>query len=93
MSDRGGLGTVQRLASGRWRARLPPRLRKVTVGTYDTEEEALQAGVAKIPLGRMADPEEIASTVLFLASDRASYVTGVNISMDGVAVPTVANHR
>ena len=43
MSDRGGLGTVQRLASGRWRARLPPRLRKVTVGTYDTEEEALQA--------------------------------------------------
>ncbi|TDR94657.1 SDR family oxidoreductase [Enterovirga rhinocerotis] len=54
-----------------------------------SEEEALKDGVAKIPLGRMAEPEEIASTVLFLASDRASYLTGVNISMDGVAVPTV----
>lgn len=54
-----------------------------------TEEEALQAGIARIPLGRMAEPEEIATVALFLASDRASYITGVNLSMDGSVVPTV----
>ena len=40
---------------------------------------------AKIPLGRMATPEEIASVALFLASDAASYVTGAIIPMDGGA--------
>src|ERR1700733_3836529 len=40
--------------------------------------------IKSIPLGRMASPEEIASTILFLASDKASYITGVNITMDGM---------
>ena len=52
-------------------------------------DEAMSAGIAKIPLGRMADPEEIAATALFLASGKASYITGVTISMDGASVPVV----
>lgn len=52
-------------------------------------EEALEAGIAKIPLGRMAEPDEIAATALFIASDKASYVTGVTISMDGASVPVI----
>jgi len=52
-------------------------------------EEAKARGVAKIPLGRIADPMEIAAMAAFLASDRASYVTGVNISMDGASSPVV----
>ncbi|MBX9922632.1 MAG: SDR family oxidoreductase [Rhabdochlamydiaceae bacterium] len=36
-----------------------------------------------IPLGRMANPEEIASVVAFLASDQASYVTGTTVFVDG----------
>jgi NAD(P)-dependent dehydrogenase (short-subunit alcohol dehydrogenase family) len=40
---------------------------------------------ARIPLGRFAKPEEIASVAVFLASDQASYVTGAIVSMDGGA--------
>ena len=35
------------------------------------------------PLGRIADPEEIANVILFLASDEASFVTGANLLVDG----------
>jgi NAD(P)-dependent dehydrogenase (short-subunit alcohol dehydrogenase family) len=52
-------------------------------------EEAMKRAVAKIPFGRMAEPEEIAKVVLFLASDAASYVTGVNMTMDGVTTAMV----
>jgi NAD(P)-dependent dehydrogenase (short-subunit alcohol dehydrogenase family) len=52
-------------------------------------EEAMKRTVAKIPMGRMAEPEEIARVVLFLASDAASYVTGVNMTMDGSMTPLV----
>ena len=38
---------------------------------------------AAIPLGRMAEPEEIGSVVAFLASDGASYVTATTIFADG----------
>ena len=52
-------------------------------------EEARERGLARIPLGRFATPGEIADMVVFLASDWASYVTGVSISMDGAASPIV----
>lgn len=51
--------------------------------------EARQRGVARIPMGRMASPEEIANAVVFLASAKASYITGVTIAMDGAQNPTV----
>lgn len=46
-------------------------------------EELLAEQVAGIPMGRIAQPEEIANVALFLASDLASYVSGVVIPMDG----------
>ncbi len=54
-----------------------------------SEEEARRLGEQRIPLGRYARPEEIAAVTVFLASDRASYVTASVISMDGGATPTV----
>jgi len=41
------------------------------------------------PLGRLAKPEEIASVIVFLCSDRASYVTGAAWSVDGGTVPII----
>jgi NAD(P)-dependent dehydrogenase (short-subunit alcohol dehydrogenase family) len=48
-----------------------------------TEAEALKRNEERVPLGRLAKPEEVAAVVLFLASDQASYVTGAIIPMDG----------
>ena len=61
----------------------------VSPGLVDTK---LVAGVAEarrdelarqIPLGRLARPEEVAATILFLASPAASYVTGTTLHVDG----------
>lgn len=54
-----------------------------------TPEEVRQQAEKKLPLGRIASPEEVAAAVLFLASPRASYVSGAILSMDGAAVPLV----
>lgn len=57
--------------------------------TGKSEAELLRANEARIPLGRYAYPEEIAEVALFLASARASYVTGALITMDGGLTPLV----
>jgi NAD(P)-dependent dehydrogenase (short-subunit alcohol dehydrogenase family) len=54
-----------------------------------SEDEARQNSIARIPLGRMAEPEDIAYAALFLASDKAAYITGVTITMDGAQIPIV----
>lgn len=54
-----------------------------------SREEVL-AGVAKgRPLGRLAEPEEIAAVIVFLCSERATYVTGAAWSADGGTVPII----
>lgn len=50
--------------------------------------EARAAAVARIPLGRMATPTDIANAALFLASDLASYVTGTTLIVDGGILTT-----
>src|SRR3954468_12751954 len=54
-----------------------------------TRDEVLAKVGAGRPLGRLAEPEEIASVVTFLCSDRASYVTGAAWSADGATVPII----
>lgn len=46
-------------------------------------EEAKQASLAHIPLGKFGQPEDVADVVVFLASDKANYITGQVIQVDG----------
>jgi len=56
-------------------------------GRYNaTAESAKQMAAdfaAQVPMGRMGKPEEVAKGVVFLASDEASYITGVELNIDG----------
>jgi NAD(P)-dependent dehydrogenase (short-subunit alcohol dehydrogenase family) len=54
-----------------------------------SEDDALRQYIDRIPLGRLAEPEEIASVAVFAASPRASYLTGVVIGMDGASSPVI----
>lgn len=61
----------------------------IAAGYIDTDiwntvpEEAQQAALSIIPLGRKGQPEEIAYAVAFLASDQAAYITGQILGVDG----------
>jgi len=66
------------------------RVNAVAPGTIATEflagmltEEAKAERVRRIPLGRLGDPEDVASVVAFLVSDDARYVTGCSLPIDG----------
>jgi 3-oxoacyl-[acyl-carrier protein] reductase len=60
-------------------------IRETMQKTGQSEAEVLKPRVEKIPLGRMGTPEEIAGVVVFLASERASFVTGSAWAVDGGA--------
>ena len=48
-----------------------------------TFDQAIEKMTQDIPLGRIGDPKEFANLVVFLASERASYITGTTIQVDG----------
>ena len=48
-------------------------------------DNVIEPIIKEIPLGRIGTPEDIANAFLFLASDMASYITGVILSVDGAA--------
>jgi len=51
--------------------------------TADLTDERKASILASVPLGRYADPSEIAKVICFLASDDAAYITGAVIPVDG----------
>ena len=56
----------------------------------DLDESVLRAMTEATPLGRIAEPDHIAKTVLFLASDDAAHVQGQEIFVDGGATSSPA---
>ena len=65
------------------------RVNCVAPGVTDTDmnacydEDAMEVLAEKTPLGRIADPREIAEAIFFLASDKASFITGQTLTADG----------
>lgn len=74
-----------------WTAELKGKIRVnvISPGTIDTAifdgapQEMKNGFVSIIPMGRMGNPDEIASAALFLASDDSSFVTGIELFVDG----------
>ena len=58
-------------------------------GGHESREEALEAAGAKRPIGRLAEVDEIAAAIVFLCSERASYVAGAAWSVDGGTVQVI----
>ena len=61
----------------------PGGIRTEMTRFFWTQPELLKRFESQVPMGRIAEPEEMASVALFLASDAASYVTGHTIVADG----------
>lgn len=67
------------------------RVNAVAPGITETDmmravpKEVIEPMIQRIPLRRMGQPEDIANAFAFLASDEASYITGVTLSVDGMA--------
>lgn len=89
-ASKGGLMQVTKAAS----LALAPhgiRVNAVGPGSIDTEmmagvnanPEAMKTALSRTPMGRIGTADEIASTVAFLISDKASYITGETIYVDG----------
>ena len=53
------------------------------MGTKDQAEQFMENLVSATPLGRIGRPAEVAKAALFLASDDSSYITGIELFVDG----------
>jgi 3(or 17)beta-hydroxysteroid dehydrogenase len=62
---------------------ITPLFKKLAANSPGGVEGSIKTEGERIPVGRMGLPEEIANGILFLASDESSYVTGLEMIIDG----------
>lgn len=96
-SSKWGLTGLSKSAAGNF-AKWGIRVNSVHPGLVDTgllagADAFVSSAVASVPAGRMARPEEITEAVLFLLSERSSYLTGSELTVDGGLVSNGLYHR
>ena len=68
-------------------ARLTGLAEAKAASTDQTPEDILAGMAAKVPAGRVGQPEEIAHAIAFLCSPAAGYISGINLPVDGGRTP------
>lgn len=76
--------TVNNLMPGYTRTeRLEELAGHIATGTGGSEQDAYESWEEQVPMGRIGEPREFAALAAFLASERAAYITGQSIAVDG----------
>ena len=88
-ATKAALTNLTRHLAAQW-GELGIRVNAILPGTFPSEQTAhysenYKAKVikARIPIGRLGEPEDIAAVAVFLAGDASSYMTGVSLPVDG----------
>lgn len=58
-------------------------IKTATLAAAVSASELMQKELEKVPMGRLADPEEVAEGIVFLASPMSSFITGTALVVDG----------
>ncbi len=88
-ASKAGLVALTRDLAQQWTGRRGIRVNAVLPGLFETEmtgdffETKMASQLPLVPMGRGGRPDELASAIIFLASDAASYVTGAALVVDG----------
>lgn len=86
---KGGVMSLSKYAARRWAKdnirvnTICPGITDTPLGNHPDAPRKLAEFVADIPLGRVAEPEDMAGVVLFLVSDESRYVTGITVDVNG----------
>lgn len=86
---KGGVISLSKYAARRWVkdnirvTTICPGISDTPLGNHPDAPRRLEEFVKDIPMGRVAQPEDIAGVVLFLVSDESSYVTGITVDVNG----------